>query len=196
MARKRKTGFSGVVDHLNQFLDKHILPWPVRYLTFRLVILMTIGLLIPLVLFANQTVMVLMINSYLNVMSVAVSSIVLLYSTISEAHQKQIARMQEERARQDHEHVTAMHTLILQSVENQRGEIADLRRLLSQMTGQAVEELETKNVQDLQAMHPAGVARYHADEVAERLKRAYHANALMTSMERDLLPEDHEYKNG
>jgi hypothetical protein len=185
MAQKRKAGFSGVVERMNRFLDSQILPWPVRYLTFRLVILMTIGLLIPLVLFANQTVMVLMINSYLNVMSVAVSSIVLLYSTISEAHQKQIARMQEERARQDHEHVTAMHTLILQSVENQRGEIADLRRLLSQMTGQAVEELETKNVQDLKAMHPGGAARYHADEIAERLKRAYHANALMASMERD-----------
>jgi hypothetical protein len=125
-------------------------------------------------------------------MSVAVSSIVLLYSTISEAHQKQIARMQEERARQDHEHVTAMHTLILQSVENQRAEIADLRRLLSQMTGQTVVSLEAGDVQDLQALHPAGTGRFHADEMAEHLKRAYHANALMASLERDFPPADRE----
>jgi len=185
MAHKQKTGLSAFLYKMNQFLDTHILPWPVRYLTFRLVILMTMGLLIPLIIFANQTVMVLMINSYLNVMSVAVSSIVLLYSTISEAHQKQIARMQEERARQDHEHVTAMHTLILQSVENQRAEIADIRRLLSQMTGQPAEELDMISTPDLQALHPAGADRFHADEMAERLKHAYHVNTLVSTMERD-----------
>jgi hypothetical protein len=192
MAKKRNSGFSGLLNKMNQFLDTHILPWPVRYLTFRLVILVTMGLLIPLIIFANQTVMVLMINSYLNVMSVAVSSIVLLYSTISEAHQKQIARMQEERARQDHQHVTDMHTLILQSVENQRAEIAELRRLLSQMTGEPVEELEKKSVQDLQALHPAGTGRFHAEEMAIRMKHAVHGNALVSSLDRDFPSGDYE----
>jgi hypothetical protein len=192
MAQKRKNGFSRFLNTMNQFLDTYILPWPVRYLTFRLVILMTMGLLIPLIVFASQTVMVLMINSYLNVMSVAVSSIVLLYSTISEAHQKQIARMQEERARQDHEHVTTMHTLILQSVENQRAEITELRRLLSQMTGEPVEELDTKSVQDLQALHPAGAGRFHADELALRMKHSVHGNALVSTLDSDFSTEDYE----
>jgi hypothetical protein len=40
-----------------------VLPWPVRFLTFRFVILATIGLLIPLILFADNTVLVLGLNS-------------------------------------------------------------------------------------------------------------------------------------
>ena len=76
---------------INDFLDRHVLPWPVRFLTFRFVILATIALLIPLLVYANNQVLVLGINSYLNTMSVAVSSIVLLYATLNEAHQKQIA---------------------------------------------------------------------------------------------------------
>jgi hypothetical protein len=44
-------------DRINAFLDKYVLPWPVRFLTFRFTIIATIGLLIPLVLFANNTVM-------------------------------------------------------------------------------------------------------------------------------------------
>jgi hypothetical protein len=149
------------------------------------------GLLIPLVIFADKTVMVLMINSYLNVMSVAVSSIVLLYSTISEAHQKQIASMQEERARQDHQHVTAMHTLILQSVENQRAEIAELRTLLSQLTNKPVEELEQIKIQDLKELHPAGGNRFHKEELAKRWNKAYHNNLMVASINRDF-PADEE----
>lgn len=147
-----KTVFSGpalILEKFNAFLDRYILPWPVRYLTFRLVILMTILLLIPLIVFSNQAVMVLLINSYLNVMSVAVSSIVLLYSTITEVHQKQIAQLQEQRAMEDQMHVTEMHSLVLQSLENQRGEINELRQLVSQLTNQPYKELEPVGIQDL-----------------------------------------------
>jgi hypothetical protein len=79
-----------MLNQINAFLDKNVLPWPVRLLTFRFVIRATIALLIPLLLFADNTVMVLSINSYLNTMSVAVSSIVLLYATISEVRQQKI----------------------------------------------------------------------------------------------------------
>jgi len=61
------------------------------------IILATIALLVPLVLFADNVVLVLGINSYLNVMSVAVGSIVLLNATIADVHQKQIAELQEKR---------------------------------------------------------------------------------------------------
>jgi len=32
-----------MLQRINDFLDQHVLPWPVRYLTFRFVILATIG---------------------------------------------------------------------------------------------------------------------------------------------------------
>lgn len=111
---------SKLMNAINDFLDRYVLPWPVRFLTFRFIILATIALLIPLIIFANNTVRVLGLNSYLNTMSVAVSSIVLLYATISEAHQKQIAEMQEKRAQEDHEHITEMHTLVLEAISNQQ----------------------------------------------------------------------------
>ena len=79
------------INRVNNLLDRYVLPLPVRFLTFRFVILLTMALLIPLIIYADQIKLVLAVNSYLNVMSVAVSSIVLLYATISEARQKQIA---------------------------------------------------------------------------------------------------------
>jgi hypothetical protein len=191
MSKTKKSGLAGISEKINKFLDKYILPWPVRYLTFRLVILMTIGLLIPLILFSNKTVLVLMVNSYLNVMSVAVSSIVLLYSTISEAHQKQIAHMQEERAREDHQHVTAMHTLVLQSVENQRAEIKELRELISQLTNHPIGDAQETKIQNLQALHPRGEHRFHKDELTDRWSSSYHNNSMVSSINKDF-PSDME----
>jgi hypothetical protein len=185
MANIQKHRKIAIVEGINGFLDRYILPWPVRYLTFRLVILLTIGLLVPLIMFSNQTVLVLMVNSYLNVMSVAVSSIVLLYSTISEAHQKQIAQLQEERAREDHQHVTEMHSLILQSVENQRTEINDLRKLISEYTHQEFIPLEPTSIQDLRSLHPRGDHRFHSDELTDRWSTKYHENSMVSSLNED-----------
>jgi len=103
------TRLKKTIDRVNDLLDRYILPLPVRFLTFRFVILLTMALLIPLIIYADRIKLVLAVNSYLNVMSVAVSSIVLLYATISEARQKQIAELQEKRATEDHTHVTEMH---------------------------------------------------------------------------------------
>src|SRR5262249_15740025 len=108
-----------MLNRINRFLDRYVLPLPVRFLTFRFVILGTILLLIPLVLYASNQVLVLGINSYLNTMSVAVSSIVLLYATLAEAQQRQIAALQEKRAQEDHEHLTELHGLVLQILTQQ-----------------------------------------------------------------------------
>jgi len=83
------------IVRLNAFLDKYVLPYPVKYLTNRLTILATLCLLIPLIAFANVQVFVLATNSYLNVMSVVVSSTVLLYSTISEVRDRKAAEQRE-----------------------------------------------------------------------------------------------------
>jgi hypothetical protein len=78
-------GFNAFLDkyvrpplhRINMFLDRYVLPYPVKYLTNRVTILVTLSLLIPLIAFKDATVFVLVVNSYLNVMSVVVSSTVL-----------------------------------------------------------------------------------------------------------------------
>ena len=123
-----------MINKLNNWLDKYILPWPVRFLTHRFVILVTMALLIPLLAFASKTILVLSsINSYLNTMSVAVSSIVVLYATINEVRQKQIAEMQEKRAQEDHTHVTAIHTLVFETLAAQHQEIDELKQRFIRM---------------------------------------------------------------
>lgn len=110
----------GFMDNVNEFLDKHVLPYPVKYLTNRITILATLSLLVPLIVLANVTVFVLATNSYLNVMSVVVSSTVLLYSTLSEARDKAAAerreeiaeqhqRMVDERAKADSQRIQEIH---------------------------------------------------------------------------------------
>lgn len=85
---------------LNAILDSYVLPYPVKYLTNRLTILATLCLLVPLIVFANVQVFVLATNSYLNVMSVVVSSTVLLYSTIAEVRDRKAAEQREALAAQ------------------------------------------------------------------------------------------------
>lgn len=86
------------MKRLYAWLDKYILPWPVRFLTNPLVILFTFAMLIPLIGFANAVVFVLVANSYMNVTSVGTSSIVLRKQLLGE-------EAQELRAQQDHEAV-------------------------------------------------------------------------------------------
>lgn len=159
-----------MIHKFNDFLDRYILPWPVRFLTDRAVILVTMVLLIPLIAFASNTTLVLGINSYLNVMSVAVSSIVLLYAMLAENHQKQIAEMQEMRAQEDHTHVTNIHTLVLETMANQQQEIEDLKQMVAAMQGQAYVRKPRQAVVDLRRMHPRGDARFKADDAMHRMK--------------------------
>jgi hypothetical protein len=163
---------------INDFLDQYILPWPVRYLSHRFVILATISLLIPLVVYASNQVLVLLVNSYLNTMSVAVSSIVLLYATISEVHQKQIAELQEKRAQEDHAHVVEMHTLLQQSMINQQTEIEDLKQMVAALQGQTYTPRGTGKSVDLQGLHPRGKLRFEEQDVNRQLTRKLHHHPM------------------
>jgi len=177
------------MDKINDFLDKYILPWPVRFLTFRFVILITIGLLIPLIAFANNTTLVLGLNSYLNTMSVAVSSIVLLYATVSEARQKQIAEMQEQRAQEDHTHVTEMHQLTLQTLQNQKDEIDELKKILAQMAGKELSITASPAMPDLRDLHPRGDDRFADDDLSNRWRDNLHHNVLVSTIRTNLQPD-------
>jgi hypothetical protein len=174
-----------VLDQVNEFLDRYILPWPVRFLTYRFVILLTIGLLIPLIVFAQKTVFILAVNSYLNTMSVAVSSIVLLYAMISEARQKQIATMQEKRAQEDHAHVTAMHDLIYQTLQNQNAEMAELKGLLARLSGKEVVEEKQAESTDIKSLHPRGSERYDEDDLNRRWEENLHHNTLVSTLRKN-----------
>lgn len=170
---------------VNDFLDKYILPWPVRFLTFRIVILLTMLLLIPLIIYANNEELVLGLNSYLNVMSVAVSSIVLLYSTISEARQKQIAELQEARAQEDHAHVTEMHGLVFQMLGRQNEMLLHLQSLLS--TDPAVADAaKLVSLKDLKLLHPRGEERFDASDTEDRWEDNIHHNPLVSTIRQDL----------
>lgn len=114
------------------------------------------GLLIPLIAFARNTTLALGIHSYLNVMSVAVSSIVLLDVMLSDTHQKQIAAMQEMRTQEDQTHVTNSHTPVLGTLANQHQEIDDLKQMSAATQGQAYERKPRQVVADLPKMHPGG----------------------------------------
>lgn len=177
------------LDRINKFLDRNVLPWPVRFLTFRFVILATIALLIPLILFASNTVLVLGINSYLNTMSVAVSSIVLLYATITEANQKQIAQMQEKRAQEDHLHLTELHHLTLETLINQQQEIDELKQMIAVLTDQPYTPKKAKPTPNLHALHSRGEERYEQRDLLNRNRENLYQNQLAATLRQDFPPE-------
>jgi hypothetical protein len=186
------TGLKKTLDQVNDFLDRYILPWPVRFLTFRFVILITIGLLIPLIVYANSTSFVLAVNSYLNTMSVAVSSIVLLYAMVAEARQKQIAELQEKRAQEDHQHVTDMHNLIMQTLQNQNEEMAELKQMLALLAGKEIVPLEQAELPDARSLHPRGEQRYSESDLSRRWQANVHENALVSTLRKGYSPSDDE----
>lgn len=47
------------IDRINNLLDRYVLPLPVRFLTFRFVIMLTMALLFPLIIYADWIKLVL-----------------------------------------------------------------------------------------------------------------------------------------
>src|SRR5579859_6404202 len=151
-----KPSGEGMMQRLDEFLDQHVLPYPVKFLTNRVVILLTLSMLIPLIVFASNQVVVLLLNSYLNTMSVVVSSTVLLFSTLGEVRDRAAAQRREEiaktheamveaRAESDHKliedihtHLDDIHAEVMQHVsasvdaiqKTHQEELADLRKLI------------------------------------------------------------------
>ena len=163
------------------------MPLPVRFLTFRFVILLTMALLIPLIIYADRIKLVLAVNSYLNVMSVAVSSIVLLYATISEARQKQIAELQEKRATEDHTHVTEMHALIMQTLENQNKEMDELKSVLASLAGKELVAGGTDRPCRMSSRCTrVGRSVLTTADPGQRLEETLHQNALVTALRKRL----------
>ena len=175
------------MSKVSQFLDARVLPWPVKFLTNRFIILATIALLVPLIVFSAKTVFVLAVNSYLNTMSVAVSSIVLLYATISEVHQQQIAVLQEKRAQEDHTHVVEMHTLMQQTLIAQQKEIDDLKQMLSAIQGKDYTPRTASAPIDLQNLHPRGKSRFEKQDASRRFANNLHHHSTTENVRKKII---------
>ena len=133
-----------MMHQINAFLDKHVLPYPVRFLTNRVTILVTLFMLVPLIIFADVTVFVLATNSYLNVMSVVVSSTVLLYSTLSEARDRTAADRREQIAEQHAQQVE-------QRAADDHARIQQINDHLDQIHSEVIAHINTSldNIQNI-----------------------------------------------
>lgn len=171
---------SGPIARLNEFLDKHVLPYPVKYLTNRVVILLTLCLLVPLIFYTANQAFVNALNSYLNVMSVVVSSTVLLYATISEMRERAAAQRREEiakahedaverRAQADHELIQTIHS----HIDEIRAELTQhVNESLDNIEKILIERLETiqdEDHQHIEEMHKAIQisTQSHREELAD-----------------------------
>jgi len=151
------------MQRINEFLDKHVFVWPVAFLTNRLVILFTMLLLVPLVIYANHTVFVLTSNSYLNTMGVAVSSIVLLFTTIESVKAKKTAEAHEKRAQEDHAHMVEIHNFLLRFIIFQHDQMEDLKQKLAAAEPMEYEPQplpEDLRIDDLKLLHARGADRF------------------------------------
>ena len=133
--------------------------------------------------------MLLGINSYLNTISVAVSSIVLLYATLTEANQKQIAQMQEKRAQEDHIHLTEMHHLTLETLTNQQYEIDELKQMIAVLMNQTYTPKKPKPTPNLHALHPRGEDRYEQKDLLNRNQENLYQSELAATLRKDFPPE-------
>jgi len=180
------------VQRLNAFLDKYVLPYPVRYLTNRVTILATLCLLMPLIILASNIVFVGTVNSYLNVMSVVVSSTVLLYSTLSEVRDRAAAQRREEiaqqheakieaRAEADHKnimkimhHVDELHNEVMENFNTSFDNILNL--LVSRL-----EQIQSEDQSHITEAHKAVLASADAHR-----KELEDLTALVESMRKRL----------
>ena len=190
---KVQEGRTGLFAQINRFLDKHVLPYPVLFLTNRLTIVCTLCLLLPLLVYANNAPFVWAVNSYLNVMSVVVSSTVLLYSTISDIRQQAAAQRREEiasahrdsverRAQADHELIETLHDYVdeirLELIRNINDSLSNIEEILVQR----LEKIQAEDHRHVEEMHKAVLAstESHHKELADltELVQALHSGNL------------------
>ena len=161
---------NGLLQRLNTFLDKRVLPYPVMFLSNRVIILATLALLVPLIFFNGNQAFVNVLNSYLNVMSVVVSSTVLLYATIADVRDRAAAKRAEEIAKayeqeleervQGREEMAKAYEQVLERrVQIDHDRIEQLLQLkIDGLLGQRLEKIRLEDRQRLEAMERAVIA--------------------------------------
>lgn len=163
---------------VNRWLDTYVLPWPVKFLTNRVVILATLGLLVPLIAFANATVFVLLANSYLNVMSVVVSSTVLLYATLSEIRDRAAAQRREEIAKAHEETVEQSAEADHQLIQQIHAHLDEMHTEIRQHVNQALSDIQSILVERLEKIQMADHVHLEETHKAVMASTAWHREEL------------------
>jgi len=165
---------------LEQFLDRRVLPLPVIFLTNRIVILATLALLIPLIFFSQDQPVVNALNSYLNVMSVVVSSTVLLYATIADVRDRAAAHRREEIAQEYQQvleqRVQAQERVLEKRVQEEH-EINE--KILAHAVQNSLQNILVENLEKLRAEdreHAAGLARAYEKVLEQRVQAEHELN--------------------
>ena len=170
------------LQRLNAILDEHVLPYPVRFLTNRVIILTTLALLVPLFFFTNDQSFVNVLNGYLNVMSVVVSSTVLLYATISEVRDRAAAERADEIAKayeqvledriQGREEMAKAYEQVLEERVQADHELIQqiLQNSIENILGGRLEKIRIEDHKQLDEMQKAVIASNEAlrTELAEK----------------------------
>lgn len=165
---------SSTLHWLNTVLDLHVLPYPVKFLTNRVVILATLALLVPLLFFTSDQSFVNALNSYLNVMSVVVSSTVLLYATIADVRDRSAAKRAEEIAKryeqvleeriQGREDIAKAYEQVLEERVQADHELIQqiLQNSIENILGERLEKIRIEDHKQLDEMRRAVVASNEA----------------------------------
>jgi hypothetical protein len=121
------------VKRFFQWLDEDIFPWVVAYFSHPLVILITLLLFIPMIVFSGNTNLILLLNSYMNVGSFGTSQIVLRQVKLTEANQ-------EKRAQETHDWSQGTNDAVMEEIADIKQALAliseshdDLKALVSQV---------------------------------------------------------------
>ena len=161
---------SNTLHWLNTVLDARVLPYPVKFLTNRVVILATLALLVPLLFFTSDQAFVNALNSYLNVMSVVVSSTVLLYATIADVRDRSAAKRAEEIAKryeqvleeriQGREDIAKAYEQVLEERVQADHEIIEqiLQNSIENILGERLEKIRIEDHKQLDEMQRAVIA--------------------------------------
>jgi hypothetical protein len=172
----------GLLHRLNAFLDQHVLPYPVMFLTNRIIILATLALLVPLLFFTSDQAFVNALNSYLNVTSVVVSSTVLLYATIADVRDRAAAKRAEEIAKtyervledriQGREEIAKAYEEVLEERVQADHELIQqiLQNSIENILGERLERIRIEDHKQLEEMQKAVIASNESlrTELAEK----------------------------
>lgn len=167
---------SGLMQRMNAFLDRYVLPFPVKYLTNRLTILATLCLLIPLLLFSDlaHQEFVNSVNSYLNVMSVVVSSTVLLYATLSEARDRAAAQRREEIAAEHQKAVDRRSQVDHELIKMIHNHLDDIYKEITEHINVSLENIESSLVDRLERIQEED--RSHMQDTYSAIKASADAH--------------------
>ncbi len=171
-----------MLQRLNAILDEHVLPYPVRFLTNRIIILATLALLVPLLVLTSDQAFVNALNSYLNVTSVVVSSTVLLYATIADVRDRAAAKRADEIAKtyeqvledriQEREEIAKAYEQVLEQRVQADHELIQqiLQNNIENILGGRLEKIRLEDHKQLEDMQKAVIASNEAlrAELAEK----------------------------